>query len=132
MMSRCSRRVMDRIANLTLRQGSGKGIWLGVDIAQGRLHLEGCDITSQSIACVGIRGGADPRLPRNRIHDGKMLAAMWTTTVRGTLEDKSILRFRRHPGSSTLPAAQAASVASTSVITPKARGGIGAPTVFDR
>jgi hypothetical protein len=25
-----------------------------------RLHLEGCDITSQSIACVGIRCGADP------------------------------------------------------------------------
>jgi hypothetical protein len=28
-----------RIANLTLRQGGVKGIWFGVDIAQGRLHL---------------------------------------------------------------------------------------------
>src|SRR6516225_5753975 len=40
-MSRCSRRVMGRIANLTLRQGGGKGIWLGVDIAQGRLQFRG-------------------------------------------------------------------------------------------
>jgi hypothetical protein len=59
---------MGRIANLTLRQGGGKGIWFGVDIAQGRLHLEGCDITSQGIACVGICCGADPRLLSNRIH----------------------------------------------------------------
>ena len=49
---------MGRIANLSLRQGGGKGMWLGVDIAQGRLHLEGCDITSQSIASVGIHGAA--------------------------------------------------------------------------
>jgi len=55
-----------------------------------RLHLEGCNITSQSIACVGIRDGADPRLLRNRIHDGKMLASMWTTTARGALEDNDI------------------------------------------
>jgi hypothetical protein len=40
-MSRCSRRVMGRIANLTLRQGGGKGISLGVDIAQGRLQFRG-------------------------------------------------------------------------------------------
>ena len=72
---------MGRIANHSLRQGGGKGVWLGVDIAQGRLHLEGCDITSQSIACVGIHGGAYPRLLRNRIHDGKMPASMWTTTA---------------------------------------------------
>jgi len=52
--------------------------------------LKGCDITSQSIACVGIHGGADPRLLRNRIHDGKMLASMWTTTARGALEDNDI------------------------------------------
>ena len=36
---------MGRIANLTLRQ-MGEGNWYGVDIAQGRLDLESCDITS--------------------------------------------------------------------------------------
>ena len=48
-----------------------------------RPHLKGCDIRSQSIACVGIHGGADPGLLHNRIYDGKMLASMWTTTARG-------------------------------------------------
>ena len=56
--------------------------------------LEGCDITSQSIKCVGIHGGADPRLLRNRIHDGKMLASMWTTRARG--------RWRTTTSSATL------------------------------
>ena len=59
-----------RVANLTLRQG-GEGNGFGVDITQGRLDLEGCDISSQSFACVVIRDGADPRLRRNKIHDGK-------------------------------------------------------------
>jgi hypothetical protein len=40
-MLRCSRRVMGRIANLTLRQGGGEGIWLGVDIAQGASPFRG-------------------------------------------------------------------------------------------
>jgi TIR domain len=62
---------ISRIANLTLWQVGGEGTWYGVDIAQGRLELEGCDITSQSGACVAIHGGADPRLRRNTIHDGK-------------------------------------------------------------
>ena len=62
---------MGRVANLTLRQAGGEGKWYGVDIRQGRLDLEGCDISSPSSACVAIRGGADPRLRRNKIHDGK-------------------------------------------------------------
>ena len=62
---------ISRIANLTLRQAGGEGTWYGVDIGQGRLELEGCDITSHSGACVAIHGGADPRLRRNTIHDGK-------------------------------------------------------------
>jgi len=49
---------MGRIVNLTLRQ-TGEGKWHGVDIVQGRLELEGCDITSQSLACVAIHGGAE-------------------------------------------------------------------------
>ena len=78
-----------RVANLTLRQAGGEGNWFGVDITQGRLDLEGCDISSQSFACVAIRDGADPRLRRNKIHDGKqggvlsMTAgwARWRTTT---------------------------------------------------
>ena len=78
-----------RVANLTLRQAGGKGTFYGVNITQGRLDLEGCDISSQSLSCVAIHDGADPRLRRNKIHDGKQAAstsmtagwARWRTTT---------------------------------------------------
>ncbi|HEV2803001.1 MAG TPA: right-handed parallel beta-helix repeat-containing protein [Pyrinomonadaceae bacterium] len=81
--------MMGRISNLTLRQmGGGKSYC--VDIAQGRLEMEGCDITSQSLACVAIHGGADPRLRRNRIHDGKLGGVLIYENGQGTLEDNDI------------------------------------------
>jgi hypothetical protein len=43
---------LGRISNLTLRQ-TGGGEWYGVDIAQRRLVVEACDISSESHACVG-------------------------------------------------------------------------------
>jgi len=49
-----------RIVNLALRQIGGKGVCCGINILQGRLELEGCDISSQSGACVAICGGATP------------------------------------------------------------------------
>jgi F-box protein 11 len=80
-----------RVANLTLRQAGGDGIWYGADITQGRLDLEGCDISSQTGACVGIHEGADPRLRRNQIHDGKAGGGVYVyDDGRGTLEDNDI------------------------------------------
>jgi parallel beta-helix repeat protein len=79
-----------RVANLTLRQAGGRGGWFGVDITQGRLDLEGCDISSQSLACVAIRNGADPRLRRNQIHDGKQAGVLVQENGMGTLEDNDI------------------------------------------
>jgi len=80
---------MGKVANLTLRQMGG-GDWDGVDIAQGRLELEECDITSQGRAGVIIHGGADPRLCRNRIHDGKGLGVFVYDNGQGVLEDNDI------------------------------------------
>jgi F-box protein 11 len=80
---------MGRLANLTLRQVGG-GQWYCIDIAQGRLDVEGCDITSQSLACVAIHDGADPLLRRNRIHDGKSAGVYVYEDGRGTLEDNEI------------------------------------------
>ena len=80
---------MGRVVNLTLRQ-MGEGKWFCVDIAQGRLELEDCLITSQSLACVAIRGGADPRLRRNRIHDSKDVGIYVYENAQGTLEDNYI------------------------------------------
>ena len=80
-----------RVANLTLDQVGGKDDQFGVDITQGRLELEGCDIASQSQACVVIRNGADPRLRRNRIHNGKQGGGVWVFDGGlGTLEDNDI------------------------------------------
>ncbi len=79
-----------RVANLTLRQAGGEGQGFGVDISQGRLDLEGCDISSQSLACVVIRDGADPRLRRNKIHDGKKSGVLVDGSGLGTLEDNDI------------------------------------------
>ena len=83
------RATMGRIANLTLRQ-TGGGDWFCVDIAQGRLDLEGCDLTSQSLSCVAIHGGADPRLRRNRIHSGRQAGVYVYDNGQGTLEDNEI------------------------------------------
>ena len=78
---------MGRVANLTLRQVGGEGDWFAVDITQGRLDLEGCDISSQSLASVAIRDGADPRLRRNKIQQGGVFAFDGGL---GTLEDNEI------------------------------------------
>ena len=80
---------MGRVTNLTLRQMGG-GDWYAVDIAQGRLELEECDITSQSRSCVAIHGGADPRLRRNRIYDGKQCGVFVYDNGEGVLEDNDI------------------------------------------
>ncbi len=83
------RATMGRIANLTLRQASG-GKHYCVDIAQGRLDLEGCDISSQSLACVAIHGGADPRLRRNRISKNGYRASRVYDGGQGVFEDNDL------------------------------------------
>jgi parallel beta-helix repeat protein len=82
------RSTMGRIANVTLRQLGGE--FFAVDIARGRLDLEDCDIVSHGLSCVAIHGGADPRLRRNRIHDGKQVGVLIYEQGRGTLEDNDI------------------------------------------
>jgi F-box protein 11 len=85
---------MGRIVNLTIRQlaGGGIGDFSAVTIAQGRLDLEDCDIVSETFACVSVRGGADPRLRRNRIHDGRNHGVLITEQSLGTFEENDIYR----------------------------------------
>jgi F-box protein 11 len=83
-----------RVANLTLRQLNSEDEWFAVDIAQGRLELEGCDISSQSRASILIRNGADPRVRRNRIHDGQQGGVLVQDSGLGTLEDNDITANR--------------------------------------
>jgi len=80
---------MGRVANLTLRQMGGNAV-AGVDIVQGRLQLEDCDISSEGEFCVLIGSGADPRLRRNRIRRARVAGVFVRTDGRGTLEDNEI------------------------------------------
>jgi parallel beta-helix repeat protein len=81
------RATIGRVANLTLRQAGGKSA--GVALLQGRLDLEGCDISSRTGSSVYIIDGADPRLRRNRIHDS-LYTGVAVSNGLGTLEDNEI------------------------------------------
>jgi F-box protein 11 len=78
-----------RVANLTLRQVAGDS-GLGVEIRQGRLDLEGCDLSSKSGSCIYIRDSADPRVRGNRIHDARDAGVLVYGNGLGTLEDNEI------------------------------------------
>ena len=78
-----------RVSNLTLQQGGG-GQFFAVDIAQGRLELEDCDITSRSRSAVAVHGGADPRVRRNRIHDAHASGIFVYEQGLGTFEDNDV------------------------------------------
>jgi len=77
------------ISNLTIRTGN-VGNSYGVDISQGRLIIEDCDISSQSLACIAIHGGSDPLLRRNVIHHGKQSGILIFEESMGTCEDNEI------------------------------------------
>ena len=118
---------ISRIANLTLRQAGGEGTWYGVDIGQGRLELEGCDITSHSGACVAIHGGADPRLRRNTIHDGKRSGVYVYDQGLGILEDNDITAnasraWRSRPAATPRCAATPSTTASRTASSSGTRG----------
>ena len=81
------RATMGRVANLTLRQTDESNC---VDIAQGRLILEDCDITSHRETGVAIHGGADPLILRNRIHGCGKGGIDVYESGNGTIEDNDI------------------------------------------
>ena len=81
---------MGRVANVTLRLVGDKKIYC-VNVEDGRLDLEGCDLTSQAlVAIVAIHKGADPRVRQNRIHDGGGSGIYVYDNGRGTIEDNDI------------------------------------------
>ncbi len=81
------------IANLTLRQTDSHN-WYAVDITQGRICLEDCDILSKGWACVAIHGNADPSLRRNHIHHGNDSGILIYENGQGTLEENKIVDNR--------------------------------------
>lgn len=83
-----------RIANLTLRHQTDDSLNMCcVDIVQGKLELEDCDISSDK-TCMEIHNSSVPCLRRNRIHNGKN--GIWISgnsnsmLENGVLEDNDI------------------------------------------
>jgi hypothetical protein len=74
----------------------GQAGWKGkeyyaVDIPQGCLVLEDCDITSDSLSCIAIHGlTAKPRISRCKIHDGNATGIFVYEKGQGIVEDCDI------------------------------------------
>ena len=81
--------VVGRVSNLTLRQLDG-GDRFCVKIVSGKLTLDGCDISSQSLSCVGICQGAEPELKDNKIHGSNESGVIIYDNGRGILENNEI------------------------------------------
>jgi parallel beta-helix repeat protein len=78
-----------KLSNFMVRQND-EGQWYAVDIAQGCLELSGCDITSDSEACIAVHGNAYPRIIDNKIHDGKNIGIVVYDNGQGVIEDNDI------------------------------------------
>jgi parallel beta-helix repeat protein len=81
------------VRGLTLRHRAGNFNYFfdkssdAVDIPQGQLILENCDISSAAATCIKIHGAsADPRIRGCRIHNAKGRGVMVSKNGRGTLE----------------------------------------------
>jgi F-box protein 11 len=80
---------MGRLANVTVRQLAGEKVF-AVDVVQGRVEIEDCDITSEAISGVGIHGGADPRIRRCRIHHCAQSGIFLYEHALGILEENEL------------------------------------------
>lgn len=75
-----------RVAGVTLQKTGAKEGY-GVDIGQGRLILENCNISSQSLGCVSVHGWETSPLIRNcKIHDGKRGGLFFYESAQGIVE----------------------------------------------
>lgn len=81
------------LRGLTLRGRAGtiKKEYVTVDIPQGRLVMEDCDISSDTLACIAIHGmHANPVIWRCQIHDSKSMGIFVYDHGEGIIEDCDI------------------------------------------
>jgi predicted Zn finger-like uncharacterized protein len=75
------------VQGLTLRSKAG-GSWYAIDIGQGALVLQDCDVSSAALSCVGVHGAATaPFIYRCTIQGGNETGVMFYQEAKGTLED---------------------------------------------
>jgi hypothetical protein len=83
---------MGRIANMTLRKATNEGEYFGVDVVAGRLELDDCDVSSDCLAGVAVRGDADARIRRCHVHDTPQGGVYFYGSATGVVEDCEIYR----------------------------------------
>ncbi|HYO64389.1 MAG TPA: right-handed parallel beta-helix repeat-containing protein [Pyrinomonadaceae bacterium] len=78
-----------RVAGLTLRASARDGAaFFAVDIPRGRLLLEDCDISSETLSCVAAHGpAAAPLVRRCHVHGGADSGLYFFDEATGTVED---------------------------------------------
>ncbi|HEY7910337.1 MAG TPA: right-handed parallel beta-helix repeat-containing protein [Blastocatellia bacterium] len=78
------------VRGMTLRNKGGS---LGkrfnaIDIGQGQLTVEDCDVSSDSIAAIAVHGSsANPTIRRTKIHDSPEQGVAFYSSAQGTMED---------------------------------------------
>lgn len=80
------------LRNLTFRlRASGNVKDYCIEVTKGRLMLEDCDITSSSLACMGVHNAESEVIVRRcRIHDGNESGIYFYDNATGIVEDCSI------------------------------------------
>lgn len=85
------------VKNLTLQCAAGKtgGRVFGVDIQSGEMTLQNCDVTSDSLACIAVRGAdTNPLIQNCRIAEGADGGIYFFDSAGGTIEKCGIYRNR--------------------------------------
>ena len=77
-----------RIANVSVRHTGT--CCSGIKVTNGRLVIEGCDVTSRGLSCISIQGGAWPSIHDNHIHDGRQEGIYIGEGASGLIEDNEI------------------------------------------
>jgi parallel beta-helix repeat protein len=84
------------VQGLTLRSKAG-GNWYAVEIVQGELVLQDCEVSSAALTCVGIHGAdTAPFICGCTIQGGKETGVMFYQGAKGTMEDCEVFS---HQGS---------------------------------
>jgi parallel beta-helix repeat protein len=78
-----------RINNLMLRQ-NGRAGFVGINITQGNLVVDNCDISSNSLSCIAIEGNAFPKITKNRIHSSAHNGIILADKSQGLIEENEI------------------------------------------
>lgn len=79
-----------RMKNLTLRQDGGD--FLAVNVKAGSIELEGCEITSAGLSCVGIQPKADARIRNCKLHGSPQAGVAFFSNARGIVEQCEIYK----------------------------------------